>query len=382
MKRCIETIDIETKGEKATHTRTIINEAFEAITKYLSNQFIEGTEPIAKPWIFMGNQIVMGKWGLHRFNTKALNKIAEKYVYCDQGRLLSVGTLFDTFTNQDKYDKVYDLLSDTESKKVFDQIIKYRIGYATIGEPASKIFPIPFDGKKNEFKEYRDSFKTSKRSKDIFELKGNHRNYLVDFFMMNSQWNEGQYSIPDKFEVKEGDVIIDAGAFVGDTALHFLDSMNGKGKIYSFEPQKINYNSLKGNVERNNLSDVISVVNKGLWSENTELYINSKEAASFLNEVNGDDRIEVETIDSFVETNHIAKIDLIKMDIEGAEMNALIGAQETIKKFRPKLALSIYHLPDDLTRIPLFIKSLVPEYKIYMAHKSHWWIETVLFATL
>ncbi|MNC55831.1 hypothetical protein D3C75_1053850 [compost metagenome] len=70
----------------------------------------------------------------------------------------------------------------------------------------------------------------------------------------------------------------------------------------------------------------------------------------------------------------------IKMDIEGAEMEALQGAQNTIVKHRPRLAICIYHKPEDILEIPLYLKSLVPDYKFYIRHYSNYTIETVLYA--
>ena len=68
------------------------------------------------------------------------------------------------------------------------------------------------------------------------------------------------------------------------------------------------------------------------------------------------------------------------MDIEGAEQNALEGAKDIILRNKPKLAICLYHKPEDLWEIPLYIHSLVPEYKIYIRHHSHTNEETVMYA--
>ncbi|MCM1303087.1 MAG: FkbM family methyltransferase [Lachnospiraceae bacterium] len=70
------------------------------------------------------------------------------------------------------------------------------------------------------------------------------------------------------------------------------------------------------------------------------------------------------------------------MDIEGAEMEALTGACKTIQKNRPKLAICIYHKYEDLYRIPMYVKSLVPEYRIYIRHYSDTPSETVMYAII
>ena len=85
-------------------------------------------------------------------------------------------------------------------------------------------------------------------------------------------------------------------------------------------------------------------------------------------------------IDEAVDTNN--RVTFIKMDIEGSELEALKGAQQTIQRDRPKLAICIYHKPEDMTDIPLYIKSLVPEYRLYVRHHSNRCSETVLYAVM
>ena len=70
------------------------------------------------------------------------------------------------------------------------------------------------------------------------------------------------------------------------------------------------------------------------------------------------------------------------MDIEGSEQDALLGAAGIIRRDRPRLAICIYHKPEDLYEIPFLIKELVPEYRLYIRHHSDTYAETVLYATL
>ncbi len=76
-------------------------------------------------------------------------------------------------------------------------------------------------------------------------------------------------------------------------------------------------------------------------------------------------------------------VTFIKMDVEGAEMKALMGAQNIIISKRPKLAICIYHMPpEDFWEIPIYIKSLVPEYKIFIRHYNFDILDTICYATL
>lgn len=70
----------------------------------------------------------------------------------------------------------------------------------------------------------------------------------------------------------------------------------------------------------------------------------------------------------------------IKMDIEGADLEALKGCQNTIRRYHPKLAISVYHKPEDIIEIPCYIKELVPEYRLYLRHYGNGDTETVLYA--
>ena len=74
------------------------------------------------------------------------------------------------------------------------------------------------------------------------------------------------------------------------------------------------------------------------------------------------------------------RITFIKMDVEGAELKSLMGACNTIRRDRPKLAISIYHKDKDMVRIPLYIRSLIPDYRLYVRHYSNNANETVLYA--
>ena len=76
---------------------------------------------------------------------------------------------------------------------------------------------------------------------------------------------------------------------------------------------------------------------------------------------NGTIEVSVVPIDAVVDPAD--RITMIKMDVEGAELESLKGARKTIQRDKPKLAICIYHKPEDMTEIPLYIKELVPEYR-------------------
>ena len=92
---------------------------------------------------------------------------------------------------------------------------------------------------------------------------------------------------------------------------------------------------------------------------------------------NGLDEICTESIDNILQNE---KATFIKMDVEGAELESLKGAEKTIKKYKPKLAIAIYHKEDDILSIPQFILECRDDYKFYIRHYTSCNFETVLYA--
>ena len=181
--------------------------------------------------------------------------------------------------------------------------------------------------------------------------------------------------------VEHGDVIIDGGGCWGDTAMYF--AFHEASKVYSFEFVKDNLKILRGNLAQNpSISPIVEVVERALWHEDdVELIFESAGPGTGVRVggVSGE-TVKTITIDTYVAREGIERIDFIKLDIEGAELKALEGARNTIKRFVPRLAIAIYHKQEDLCTIPHYLKSLCPEYEFYLDHFTTSMIETVLFA--
>lgn len=132
---------------------------------------------------------------------------------------------------------------------------------------------------------------------------------------------------------------IDGGAYVGDSSLIF-ENFSQPRKIYAFEPEKSNYNLLLKTIKINDLKKIIPI-NKGLGEKEENLKIKSSGIRSQISE-EGDQEVNITTIDKFVFKNNLS-IGLIKLDVEGFELEILKGAEKTIKKFKPILLIAIYH---------------------------------------
>jgi FkbM family methyltransferase len=145
------------------------------------------------------------------------------------------------------------------------------------------------------------------------------------------------------YNIKKGQVIVDIGANIGIFAVKAAKKVGESGKIIAIEPEKRNLEFLKKNVEANNLNNVI-IIPEGVWSKRTakKLFLRGMGGHSFFRRSESYDDMNLDTLDNILKDLDIEKINFIKMDIEGAEIEALKGANTTLKK-KTSLAISGYH---------------------------------------
>lgn len=181
-----------------------------------------------------------------------------------------------------------------------------------------------------------------------------------------------------------GDIIIDGGAHIGDTLMDFHEKVAFE-HMHCFEPFPRSCARLSRLAEILGLKDKrASTVCKGLWSARSVQTLNIDAQSSHANRIGGSSGagVDIETIDidSYVQEQGLPRVDLIKLDVEGSELPALQGALETIKRFKPKLQVCIYHKPEDIWELPIFIRELVPEYRFYIGHHGARHVDSVLYA--
>jgi FkbM family methyltransferase len=145
-------------------------------------------------------------------------------------------------------------------------------------------------------------------------------------------------------------------------------------KIYAWECDEINGKVILDKFGNDNR---VNLIPKAMYKENTKIRFTSKGDSTSSMDKNGEIVVEADSID-----NLCPDATFIKMDIEGAEIDALYGAKNTIIKNKPKLAICLYHEWDHLYQIPLLIHQWVPEYKFYVRHHANNTTETVLYAKL
>jgi FkbM family methyltransferase len=203
----------------------------------------------------------------------------------------------------------------------------------------------------------------------LFHILGKDGYDKKDIDKLEPYMPEGPYGYRDgafDVTVKNGDVVIDTGAWIGDFSA--LAAAYG-AQVYAFEPVKSSFNILAETCHLNGNS--IQAIQKGLGSRDeyeTSIILTGQsgsETASrspMKNETT--ERIKITTLDKFAADAHIQKIDFIKADIEGMEREMLAGARNVLKEFAPKLAICTYHLIDDPKILAGIILDANPKYKI------------------
>lgn len=181
----------------------------------------------------------------------------------------------------------------------------------------------------------------------------------------------------DILQCGEDDVLVDLGAFTGDSAEEYIHTYGAYKKIYAYEITPSTFETMQKRLEE--YPNVILNL-KGVGGEAGTMYVNNGGARAgnkLLTE--GDTEVAVVTLDEDISE----PVSVIKMDIEGAEKEAILGAEMHIRNEKPKLLISTYHMPGDLFEIPLLINDIRDDYKFYMRFNGHgclWPCDYVLFA--
>ncbi|HTH94758.1 MAG TPA: FkbM family methyltransferase [Rhodocyclaceae bacterium] len=168
------------------------------------------------------------------------------------------------------------------------------------------------------------------------------------------------------------DVFVDAGGYDGDTAEQFCKRYPDYRRVYLFEPSAANM--IKARQRLSGVRD-IEYVEQGVSDACGTLSFSSELGSASIVSTHGSVSIPVTTIDTYIKE----PVSLIKMDLEGWELNSLRGAENHIRTDSPVLAISAYHHPSDFWRIREYIRGFGLSYDLLMRHYSESWTETVLY---
>lgn len=306
--------------------------------------------------------------------------------YLFKGKITQLTILNDSYylNNIDKFKKSFEYLDDEQSKQRFVYYFIYKL-------VDSNKYKLPYDYERlNHYLKEVENYKDKNATKKSFAFFGYFYFYELTPFNLKIYCNSRglainfyleQYAYEDIIRVDENDIVIDCGGATGDTALYFASKKAKKVFVYEFIPS--NLEIMKSNIELNpELKNNIEIVPNSVWS------VSDLEMSYFddgpSSKVDGasvyDKKVKTKSIDDLKKNKNIEKVDFIKMDIEGAEMEALKGAAKSISEDKPKLAICVYHKKDDLVTIPNYIKSLNSGYEFYFDYYTDIGWEAVLYA--
>ena len=168
-----------------------------------------------------------------------------------------------------------------------------------------------------------------------------------------------EYFENDLLEIGEHEIYVDCGAYNGDSVLDFISHTRAKyNRVVAFEPDSANFASMK---EKLHGLSKIELVNTAIGQISCKTRFNAAGGmGGFVDLEYGTQMTEMICLDDYFHE----PVTFIKMDIEGAELDALKGAERLLKEYRPKLAICVYHKVEDIFTIPKFIKSVVPGYRL------------------
>ena len=289
--------------------------------------------------------------------------------------------------NHKNLEYFYNLLKDNLEKKLYIKMILTKLfGLQNISNK-----------EKEEYIRSRDKFDNLLVDNSIRKLKSVTRKlkfydlsrlgYNIKLYgaraLLDKLISKKQYFYKD-CKIKKDDFVIDAGGCWADTALLFSSIVGDKGKIFSFEFFEDNLNIFKENVSYNKeLAKRIVLTEKPLYDKSNQiLYLNNAcaDITTLTEKNNKKQQYKTISIDDFIKDKKIEKIDFIKMDVEGSELNVLQGAITSLKKYKPKLAIASYHKYDDYYKIPKFLNELGIGYRFYFANYTVEFTDTVIYA--
>lgn len=199
-------------------------------------------------------------------------------------------------------------------------------------------------------------------------------------------FSQDQYYPVGIIRLRDDEAFVDAGAYNGDTLLEFIAKTDQQfDSICAFELDRQNFHEMEITVNKleTKLKDKIKLYNFGMLDEEKDIGYEtggSGKQSTCINMIGSDSDSGRTVRLSDIMRND--KATFIKMDIEGSELKALFGAEEIIRNQKPKLAICVYHKPEHLWEIPLYLKRIVPEYKIFLRHHTILEYETVCYAVI
>lgn len=285
-------------------------------------------------------------------------------------------------------ENAYDLLEDEYSKIIYVEVIAYKLlGYKKVKLSTNNTKRLELIDKIKSYRNKKELLKSNFKDENLYLFNFFYNEHSISFYTRSplNTFFIKQYHLEKKVEPEHGDVVIDCGACWGDTPIEFASSVGNEGFVYAYEfiPRNLEYINI--NLKLNpKISSRIKIIENAVWSTSDEeaYYIDHGPGSKVkFQKFDGyEGSCKSLTIDDLVKIENISKVDFIKMDIEGAEPKALKGALNTIIRFKPKLAISIYHNLSDYSKIIPWLDDLDLKYRFFIRHHTIHAEETVLYA--
>lgn len=277
-------------------------------------------------------------------------------------------------------------LSEAKSQSLFMNLIAYRIaGHLSLkidvdledADAMHEQFVSQYPGNPSE---HALSGRFGGLRRYEFPLEGHE--YKFDVMGFRDTLFRGQYFLSeDDIEVQpeEGDHVVDGGACVGDTCVIFAKAVGKSGAVYGFDPVQEHLELIEHNGRLNPDCNIVAMP-YGLSDSDVDarpIHLGTYDPAFNLRRKT--ETVPLRSVDSLVSAGTIPRVDFLKLDVEGSEMDALKGSARTIEKHLPKLAISLYHKPTDLFEIINWVASNFPVYSLFVRHYTIHREETVLY---
>ncbi|PLX83453.1 MAG: hypothetical protein C0616_00300 [Desulfuromonas sp.] len=296
---------------------------------------------------------------------------------------------------QEQFEWLHEALDDNFSRELLVQVLAFRLmGHKKIKLPLNNAEYWRQYSEVEAMTSGKETLPLGFRGWEAYRVNLQAYGYPIELYArpgaVMGQLLLQQYRCPlakGSIEVKPGDTVIDGGACYGDSALYFAHKAGLTGQVYSFEFLPENVHVFEQNMELNpKLRRCIKRIDHPLWScSGVELFVEGNGPGTRVcpdSESPTARKVTTMSIDDLVRRERLEKVDFIKMDIEGSELAALKGAKETICRFAPKLAISVYHHIEDFWELPQWIDALGLGYKFHLRHFTIHAEETVLFASV
>lgn len=198
--------------------------------------------------------------------------------------------------------------------------------------------------------------------------------------------SEGMYFENGCWALGSEEYFVDGGAYIGDTVAEFIEHTKGEfGAVYSFEYEAGNYRELCENIKKypQGIQKKIETFPCGIWDKEETgwcEYLGESDGTQLMKE-DKSSKAELCQLNKLDDLLKDRKVTVLKLDIEGAEIQGLHGAESIIVNQKPKLAICLYHTPEHLWEIPLLIHKMRPDYKMNIRHhRNQNYTDTVLYA--